>query len=429
MTNLFLSLLSLLPLLSYTLDLQAIPYDQLVSFTSLDSLPKHILTELNVVGAIAVSSLPGMTNMGQETLEKLSNCLQTSTEVGLINTETSSVDQQEVIIALDDFAKFSDVCVEVKEATLPFLHSLEKLSIVLENLLSKNIKQNSSEFSPQLSKSSNFHSITTPSIRDSGYIQDFNKLTPHSSESTMFTLLFPFNTNLFLKLPSQELLKPNLSSNEIILLIPFLQRTISQTTLFHKRTKPDFSVSSRSFFIKNEVRRNLELNDEITTLDNNGFCSGQSVSMYMAGFTSLGNADEDCLVFFFRSWVMDSRFKFGLGAAGSVLLGGFSEFIVFVRGKVTGDKEKMSNQVVNVFLYGLQQGIGYLAMFIAMTYSVALFILIVVGLTLGHWMFNFTPTKQVFTSLKEEKEDKVEKYVPEEKKSLVDEDEKVEASL
>merc|ERR1712173_268972 len=45
-------------------------------------------------------------------------------------------------------------------------------------------------------------------------------------------------------------------------------------------------------------------------------------------------------------------------------------------------------QAKHLGLYTLTRAPGYLVMLIAMTYSVELFLAVLVGLTVGHWLFN-----------------------------------------
>jgi hypothetical protein len=47
---------------------------------------------------------------------------------------------------------------------------------------------------------------------------------------------------------------------------------------------------------------------------------------------------------------------------------------------------------VMVSLYAAQLTLGYFAMLVAMTYQAEMFVCIVLGLAMGHWVFNFRPS-------------------------------------
>mmetsp|Transcript_19798 Transcript_19798/g.24143 ORF Transcript_19798/g.24143 Transcript_19798/m.24143 type:complete len:541 (-) Transcript_19798:1776-3398(-) len=65
----------------------------------------------------------------------------------------------------------------------------------------------------------------------------------------------------------------------------------------------------------------------------NGFCNGFTVSMYMDGFTGVGDSKLQCLVFLFQSAVLDTAGKYTVAALCSVVLGIIVEFTVYLRRK------------------------------------------------------------------------------------------------
>jgi len=123
------------------------------------------------------------------------------------------------------------------------------------------------------------------------------------------------------------------------------------------------------------------------------FCNGQGTDMYMQGFTASGNDKDACVILLFKSWVLDTRTKFGFGCVGVILLGIAIEGMLCLRRELQSRKillriSGVARRVLIVVLFTLNIASGYLAMLVAMTYSVELFICMVVGLVVGHAIFN-----------------------------------------
>eukprot|EP00092_Neocalanus_flemingeri_P002133 GFUD01002273.1.p1 GENE.GFUD01002273.1~~GFUD01002273.1.p1 ORF type:complete len:546 (-),score=175.52 GFUD01002273.1:534-2171(-) len=123
------------------------------------------------------------------------------------------------------------------------------------------------------------------------------------------------------------------------------------------------------------------------------FCNGYGTDMYMQGFTASGNGKDACVILLFKSWVLDTRTKFGLGCVGVILLGVAVEGMLCLRRQLQGRRillriSGVTRRVSIVLLFGLNIASGYLAMLVAMTYSVELFICMVIGLVVGHAIFN-----------------------------------------
>jgi len=123
------------------------------------------------------------------------------------------------------------------------------------------------------------------------------------------------------------------------------------------------------------------------------FCNGQGTDMYMQGFTTSGDGKDACVILLFSNWVLDTRTKFVFGCVGVILLGIAIEGLLCCRREVQSRKiligiRGVPRRAFIVFLFTLNIGSGYLAMLVAMTYSVELFICMVVGLVVGHAIFN-----------------------------------------
>lgn len=129
----------------------------------------------------------------------------------------------------------------------------------------------------------------------------------------------------------------------------------------------------------------------------NDFCNGFGVSMYMQGFTGIKDERQGCIVFLFEDLKIDSTAKYFLASVASLLIGIITEMIVFFRRKVAQNDKIKNKSMLKIVLYASQVTFGYIAMLIAMTYSIILFTMIVLGLTIGHRIFNFKVVPKEFS--------------------------------
>lgn len=118
-----------------------------------------------------------------------------------------------------------------------------------------------------------------------------------------------------------------------------------------------------------------------------GFCVGEGVTMYMDGFRSIfENSSPLCVNFWLIDWTLDTRFRFAWGVVAAFLVGLSVEGLVRIRRTVHDTRYCAFGKL---FLHFCQSVLGYLAMFIAMTYNVELFFSVCLGATSGHFLFNF----------------------------------------
>mmetsp|Transcript_12650 Transcript_12650/g.28080 ORF Transcript_12650/g.28080 Transcript_12650/m.28080 type:complete len:664 (+) Transcript_12650:137-2128(+) len=150
--------------------------------------------------------------------------------------------------------------------------------------------------------------------------------------------------------------------------------------------------------------------------DPGGFCQGVGTTMYMQGFVSYlsgsyastGYETPQCLSLWFEDWVLNSAGKFAAACFGCLLLGLLTESVTWLRRLARAhlkNKPALRQGAVMVFLYAAQLTLGYFAMLVAMTYQSELFICIVLGLAMGHWVFNFRPSFSMDDAVKSEVED------------------------
>eukprot|EP00471_Norrisiella_sphaerica_P006583 CAMPEP_0184490978 /NCGR_PEP_ID=MMETSP0113_2-20130426/19326_1 /TAXON_ID=91329 /ORGANISM="Norrisiella sphaerica, Strain BC52" /LENGTH=590 /DNA_ID=CAMNT_0026875137 /DNA_START=122 /DNA_END=1894 /DNA_ORIENTATION=+ len=124
------------------------------------------------------------------------------------------------------------------------------------------------------------------------------------------------------------------------------------------------------------------------------FCNRDTaVSMYMEGFVNPGGSKQACVILLFQDWVLDTKAKFIGACFGVIIMGVALEMLIFLRRRQRSPKfRKMIPNLVYVMIegisYGLQTCLGYFLMLIAMTFSIPLFVCLIVGLALGHVIFN-----------------------------------------
>ena len=129
----------------------------------------------------------------------------------------------------------------------------------------------------------------------------------------------------------------------------------------------------------------------------NDFCNG-ATDMYMSGFETAGaDRRNPCVILFISSWTLDSRLKFVFACFGVAFMGFLIEFLICVRRRLTSRKRLSPyllaprpsiRQWTSILLFGANLFLGYLAMLVAMTYSIELFVCVIVGLMVGHACFN-----------------------------------------
>ena len=113
--------------------------------------------------------------------------------------------------------------------------------------------------------------------------------------------------------------------------------------------------------------------------------------MFMNGFTSIASEERgstECVNFLFIDWTLDSTVKYVFACIGTLLLGIATQGVGHAR--ITLGKLRRNNYMklqILVF-YGVQMCLSYFLMLLAMTYSTELFCMVIVGLTIGYWMFH-----------------------------------------
>lgn len=114
------------------------------------------------------------------------------------------------------------------------------------------------------------------------------------------------------------------------------------------------------------------------------------MSMFMKGFKSVLSKDMlPCISYFVQSWVLDDAGKFKGAMIYSFLLGLLTQGLIVFRVIVSSKAEQRRlKKYLLVSIYVLQVLMGYILMFLAMTYSVELLLSTVVGVAFGYYLFH-----------------------------------------
>jgi hypothetical protein len=126
--------------------------------------------------------------------------------------------------------------------------------------------------------------------------------------------------------------------------------------------------------------------------DDNTFCRGMYMTMFMDGFhSSLGRPKDKpsrCLTYFVSSWRLSEKGKFIGAMMFSFLFALMTESLSACRGLVVRNCHgKRLRKSLLTLIYALQSTAGYLLMFAAMSYSKELLLSVVVGLMVGNRLF------------------------------------------
>lgn len=126
--------------------------------------------------------------------------------------------------------------------------------------------------------------------------------------------------------------------------------------------------------------------DTENNYDEDPFCYG-GTTMYMEGFQFLQSST--CVIMLFPSWVLNTPWKYLGAVLGTIVLAiGLEKLIQQRRKAAAFMKPGTKRLLASAAFYGVQLSIGYVLMLIIMIYSVVLFFAVVLGLVIGHALFN-----------------------------------------
>jgi hypothetical protein len=141
-----------------------------------------------------------------------------------------------------------------------------------------------------------------------------------------------------------------------------------------------------------EKTRSLQSSSSSTNNNNNNnYCSGDGASMSMTGFFSLVSdpkGSTPCLNLWFDNWTLNNSTKFAFACLGVLSMGMLVQYLMILRPRLPlWIQNKFTRRIAGGCLFGLTMMLNYVLMLTAMTYSVELFCMVVIGLTGGFALF------------------------------------------
>lgn len=128
--------------------------------------------------------------------------------------------------------------------------------------------------------------------------------------------------------------------------------------------------------------------------NSNSYCHPDMPSaMYMSGFQAM-SSDQACLALWFKAWVVDSHAKFVISCLVVSLLCIAVEMLMWLNREwltaktVTQRFGVRGHQVFLWLVYLMQVTLGYFVMLAAMSYHWGIFLSVMLGMSVGHMIFN-----------------------------------------
>ncbi|KAG1679686.1 hypothetical protein FOA52_006205 [Chlamydomonas sp. UWO 241] len=134
-----------------------------------------------------------------------------------------------------------------------------------------------------------------------------------------------------------------------------------------------------------------------------GFCNTnlQPTTMWMTSFQTSSKHASPCVIYLFPTWVLNSGGKFAIACIGTVFLGVAVSALAFGRAHVMSIQinpkvqvQRAAKLVAVVAMFFTQIMFAYALMLVAMSFQVELFLMVVVGLALGHAIFSINVFKE-----------------------------------
>jgi hypothetical protein len=134
----------------------------------------------------------------------------------------------------------------------------------------------------------------------------------------------------------------------------------------------------------------------VTTASNDDYCYGDGTSMSMTGFFSIvedTSGSTPCVNLLFEEWTLDNSTKFGVACFGILCIGIIVQYLTLLKSQLKKQFPQLLQKSIYLFrfvkmlIFGIQIVLSYFLMLVAMTYSVELFTMVVVGLTIGYGLF------------------------------------------
>jgi hypothetical protein len=119
-----------------------------------------------------------------------------------------------------------------------------------------------------------------------------------------------------------------------------------------------------------------------------GYCYGSGTTMIMEGMKSIifsKRGEIACTNLIFEHVTLNNSLKFCFGCLVVLIVCILSQYLTLYRLKLSSEPKYWVRKIV---LYFIQMNLGYIIMLVTMTYSLELFLMVTLGLTIGYAIFN-----------------------------------------
>ena len=107
----------------------------------------------------------------------------------------------------------------------------------------------------------------------------------------------------------------------------------------------------------------------------------------------VADGKEKCILFLFRGWNIDNQVKYAFVLIGIVCMGVLNGALAYIRQRIINKRKGTSSVLVYQtylsILYGINIVLAYWLMLLVMTYETGVFIALIFGLVIGHFIFGY----------------------------------------
>ncbi|CAF1491856.1 unnamed protein product [Adineta steineri] len=122
-----------------------------------------------------------------------------------------------------------------------------------------------------------------------------------------------------------------------------------------------------------------------------------SMCMVMQNGFQVANGKDGCILFLFQGWNVDTHVKYAFMLIGVICMGLLNGALAYVRHCLVNNSKHTSSlfihQIYLSLLYAIQIILAYWMMLLVMTYETGIFISLICGLVLGHFVFGYIEAK------------------------------------
>lgn len=115
--------------------------------------------------------------------------------------------------------------------------------------------------------------------------------------------------------------------------------------------------------------------------------------MVMQKGFQFATGDDHCILFLFQGWNIDNHAKYAGAVIGVFFMGLLNGALVFIRHFLNSRYQENSSLLLHQLylsvVYGIQIVFAYWLMLLVMTYETGIFISLIFGLVIGHFLFGY----------------------------------------